>query len=418
MATTVATAAAARRKRWVRASRPRADAALARALLSAAPMRLALALSVAFAPLLSACDNAHHGDALPAAADQGGKADGAVGVEILGMLGPQAPVDATLPNKTARLGHVVWATAGSTIDLEVTRTGSAAKLDTVLHVWGPRDGQGRYAELIASDDDAGYGALSKLGGLTIEQDGFYLVEVTAGGKAPADLTNKAFRLALHCDGNCIASGPVVPAGLELRWVERSAEYRALALSSYAAATARIEQLAADGALPQHWAVVTDLDETVLSNLQYQRERAELGTEYSSSTWTAWVARREATLVPGAKAFLDRVHALGGTIAAVTNRKTIECADTEANLQALAVPFDLLLCRTGTSDKNPRFDAVQDGSADPQVPAAEVVLYVGDNIQDFPQLSQDLRHEGDEAFADFGGRFVLLPNPMYGSWTSN
>ncbi len=381
-------------------------------------MRTTASMLVALAALLTACDDGTDGGAMPPAADGAGKADGAVGVEVLGMLGPQAPVDAVLPGNTARLGHVVWATAGSTLELEVTRTGSAAKLDTVLNVWGPRDAQGRYAALVASDDDAGYGALSKVGGLTIEQDGFYLVEVTPGSKAPADLANKQFRLALHCDGSCVAPGPVAQVGFDLRWVERSAEYRALTLSRYAAATARLEQLAADGALPQHWAVVTDLDETVLSNLQYQRERAELGTEYSSSTWTAWVARREATLVPGAKAFLDRVDALGGTIAAVTNRKTVECADTEANLQALAVPFDLLLCRSGSSDKNPRFDAVADGSADPDVPAAEIVMYVGDNIQDFPHLTQDLRHEDDDAFADFGGRFVLLPNPMYGSWTSN
>jgi predicted secreted acid phosphatase len=48
----------------------------------------------------------------------------------------------------------------------------------------------------------------------------------------------------------------------------------------------------------------------------------------------------------------------------------------------------------------------------------VLMWVGDNIQDFPHLSQDIRKQGDAAFADFGEGFVVLPNPMYGSWTRN
>ena len=45
-------------------------------------------------------------------------------------------------------------------------------------------------------------------------------------------------------------------------------------------------------------------------------------------------------------------------------------------------------------------------------------FVGDNIQDFPEKSQAIRERGDEAFADFGARFFVLPNPMYGSWEKN
>ena len=47
-----------------------------------------------------------------------------------------------------------------------------------------------------------------------------------------------------------------------------------------------------------------------------------------------------------------------------------------------------------------------------------MAFVGDNIQDFPGLSQAIRKQGDEAFADFGARFFVLPNPMYGSWEKN
>jgi len=31
------------------------------------------------------------------------------------------------------------------------------------------------------------------------------------------------------------------------------------------------------------------------------------------------------------------------------------------------------------------------------------------------MTQALRDRGDEAFADFGVRLFVLPNPMYGSW---
>jgi len=47
-----------------------------------------------------------------------------------------------------------------------------------------------------------------------------------------------------------------------------------------------------------------------------------------------------------------------------------------------------------------------------------VMWVGDNIQDFPRLRQDIRSSSDSAFAEFGDRFIVLPNPMYGSWERN
>ncbi len=34
------------------------------------------------------------------------------------------------------------------------------------------------------------------------------------------------------------------------------------------------------------------------------------------------------------------------------------------------------------------------------------------------LSQAIRGESDQAFAAFGARFFVRPNPMYGSWERN
>jgi predicted secreted acid phosphatase len=123
-------------------------------------------------------------------------------------------------------------------------------------------------------------------------------------------------------------------------------------------------------------------------------------------------------LPGASAFLARVRAIGGRIAIVTNRTETECPDTKAVFQAHGLAYDAMLCRpdAGPSDKNPRFEAVARGTAG--LPPLDVVAFVGDNVQDFPGLGQGIRTKGDEAFAEFGGPFFILPNPMYGSWERN
>ena len=209
-----------------------------------------------------------------------------------------------------------------------------------------------------------------------------------------------------------ASTQVLPN--DIRWVQRSAEYYAALLQAYRAAAVRVEQQAASRA-PGSWAVVLDADETVISNLQYQIERVGLG--YSAESWAVWTRRREATPLPGAAAFLARVRQLGGRIAIVTNRLESECEDTSAVFRTHALPFDAMLCRPDKlpSDKTPRFEAVAAGKSAASAKPLDVLVYVGDNILDFPGLTQASRTSGAEAFAEFGGRFFLLPNPMYGSW---
>jgi 5'-nucleotidase (lipoprotein e(P4) family) len=200
----------------------------------------------------------------------------------------------------------------------------------------------------------------------------------------------------------------------IKWVQRSAEYYAAVIQVYRLATQRVEQQASSRA-PGTWAVILDADETILSNLQYQIEREGLG--YSPETWAAWVRRREATVLPGAAAFLARVHQLGGRIAIVTNRLESECTDTIALFKAQALVFDAMLCRPdqAPSDKNPRFEAVASGKTPAGNTALDVVAFVGDNILDFPALHQTLRQKGEPAFAEFGVRYFLIANPMYGSW---
>jgi 5'-nucleotidase (lipoprotein e(P4) family) len=369
-------------------------------------MRSLLVSALVLGPTLLGCtteDLAEDGGADLAGQDE--KGDAIPGIEVQARLEP-GTVDATLSTRVPRPGFVVFAAEGAKVSLEVTRTGTATGLDTILKVYGPRLADGSYPKTLATDDDAGYAKLSKISGLEISIPGFYLVELTTpmpGAAAKA-------RLKLSCTGTCTTDEPVAPIGLDLRWYQRAAERRALSLQSYAAATAKVTARVASG-VPASWGVIMDIDETTLNNSAYQRARAELGTGYSPASWTEWVNKQAATPIDGALAFTKKVKQLGGKVVFVTNRvAATECAPTEANLAASGFAYDAIHCKQGASDKNARFALVKQ--------SMEVVAFVGDNILDFPALSQDVRTQPDTAFAEFGEKFFLIPNPMYGSFEKN
>jgi 5'-nucleotidase (lipoprotein e(P4) family) len=210
------------------------------------------------------------------------------------------------------------------------------------------------------------------------------------------------------------SSPAAPASDpdSIRWVRDSAEYQAALLQVYRQATARVEAEARTRT-GSAWAVILDADETVISNATYQSEHLP----FTQESWTAWVRRREATPLPGAADFLSRVHALGGRIAIVTNRLQSECADTQAVFKTHALVYDAMLCRPdgSPSDKNPRFEAVANGRTPAGASPLDVLAFVGDNILDFPHLTQASKAQGAQGLSEFGVRFFLVPNPMYGSW---
>ncbi|GHG88794.1 PPC domain-containing protein [Comamonas sp. JC664] len=90
--------------------------------------------------------------------------------------------------------------AGAQVKLEVTHLGSSMYLDTGLFVYGPKDANGSYGTtVVAQDDDAGYGQLSKIASLSLPQGGEYLAVVSTGTGV-----GKRFRLQLDClNGHCV-----------------------------------------------------------------------------------------------------------------------------------------------------------------------------------------------------------------------
>lgn len=241
-------------------------------------------------------------------------------------------------------------------------------------------------------------------------------------RTSAALCSAALFAAVALTGCATAAAPAAkPTRIlpnHVHWVRNAVEYQAQSLQTFRAATRRVEELT-QGRAPGTWAVSVDGDETIIDNSTYMKELALRGLEHSPERWAKWVRRVEAPPLPGAAEFLTRVRQLGGRIAVVTNRSQALCSETEADFRKYEIPYDFMLClKEGeSSQKEPRYEAVQKGSASLGVPPLEIVVWVGDNIGDFPDLAQDARFK-PEQLRLFGDRYFMIANPMYGSWEEN
>lgn len=202
---------------------------------------------------------------------------------------------------------------------------------------------------------------------------------------------------------------------------KSLEFEALANEVYRSAIASIaeERKNTQGS----FAVVLDLDETVLDNTEYQIENND---QYNATAWKAWVARRAAGLVPGSKDFLDEVRAIPGAhVVFITDRGDEQKADTQANMVALGVfkAGDLLLTRQNAQDnKGVRRDCVEK-AADPRCSAEgplPITALFGDSARDFEErFGDDMNSDGRASIvANAGSKYWIIPNPMYGQWQQN
>jgi 5'-nucleotidase (lipoprotein e(P4) family) len=211
--------------------------------------------------------------------------------------------------------------------------------------------------------------------------------------------------------------PAATRELGVKWVRDSEEYAALARQVYRLAADAVDR--ARTGISGPWAVVLDIDETTLDNSTYQLERASYGVPFDTDSWNAWVDRREASAVPGVKAFVDRVRGANGHVAWITNRDAARAEATRANLKSIGVwADDDRLC--GIKPQYPKAQRrreVVTGMGEcawPNTPT-RVLAFVGDQLGDFPAAAEMIPGAGtDEAF---GKTCFLLPNPMYGDWTS-
>ena len=195
----------------------------------------------------------------------------------------------------------------------------------------------------------------------------------------------------------------------IRWIRQSLEYERLCEQVYQRSTVQILKVLRKESKKQNLAVVVDLDETVLNNSLYQVERWQAGLSFTQDSWSEWVNRKEAGLVPGVKEFLSAVRKKGVRVVFLSNRMNHNLEPTRENLRLLGVldPDDLFLLRLDKNDlKEVRRKEVTDGTGRmKKIGPLNVIGYVGDQMGDFPSGQKK----------EFGKTNFLLPNPMYGKW---
>ena len=99
-----------------------------------------------------------------------------------------------------------------------------------------------------------------------------------------------------------ASQAEAPLSAGVDWVANSPEWAEKTQEVYALAQDYVEEVAASRQA-KTWAVVLDIDETVLNNVEYQIRREEIGEGFTPESWHEWTSEKSATLVPGAKDFI-------------------------------------------------------------------------------------------------------------------
>jgi 5'-nucleotidase (lipoprotein e(P4) family) len=207
-----------------------------------------------------------------------------------------------------------------------------------------------------------------------------------------------------------------PLLLPVLWYQRSAEMQALYYQGYnIAKSALIEKLGnSTGKKPK--AVIMDIDETVLDNSPVEAYQVLNNIPFSDSVWLKWVTIASAEPLPGAMDFIKFAESKGVEIFYVTNRKSpTEYAPTLNNLRNKGLPFadsSHLVLKTEISSKEPRRIAIAE--------KYDILLLIGDNLADFDVVfdnrGEDLAFEAVKNNRDqFGAKYIILPNPMYGPW---
>lgn len=195
----------------------------------------------------------------------------------------------------------------------------------------------------------------------------------------------------------------------------SAEVHRLFQQCYELARIRLDaNLALPRTLPP--AVVVDIDETVLDNSPYQVKAAAEGRSFDPKSWNEWVLMASAKPLPGALEFLRYASKAGCAVFYISNRTEAEKNATIKNLFELGFPDAdeaHVFCMDGSgSDKTKRRARVMETHT--------IVLLAGDQLRDFDEAFKDRSNDFGRALVDarqdtLRDRFIMLPNPMYGTW---
>jgi 5'-nucleotidase (lipoprotein e(P4) family) len=204
------------------------------------------------------------------------------------------------------------------------------------------------------------------------------------------------------------------------WYEHAAEMTALYYQGFNIAKLRLDEAVASGIKTKPLAVVVDIDETMLNNSPF--ETMLIDSADNLAGWQNWTSKASAKPLPGALEFVKYAESKGVEVFYITNRDDNERLVTIKNLVNAGFPFatedhlytksDLSYSTGNTSSKAGRRAKVAENH--------EIILLIGDNLNDFSEVFEDRsKNDGKETVEQnreqFGKKFIILPNPIYGAW---
>lgn len=213
------------------------------------------------------------------------------------------------------------------------------------------------------------------------------------------------------------------------YMQKAAEYRALTYQAFNIARWQLDEdlegdnkkliPKADRRKPR--AIIVDIDETVLDNSPAQAEQITNNIPFNLNDWYRWGEMRKAKAIPGSVEFLNYAVSKGVKVFYVSNRDEVQKQATIDNLKNAGfadIANDNVLLRQkddkgqNISTKTPRREFVSQ--------KYRIVFLMGDNLDDFSDVFErksvaDRFAETDKTKADWGNRWIVLPNAMYGTW---
>lgn len=217
----------------------------------------------------------------------------------------------------------------------------------------------------------------------------------------------------------------------LTWVQNSAEYKLLARQTYGLALTQLsvgvqdrkwsadEVQVADGGFEDKTpAVILDCDETVLDNSFYNARNVVTGKQYDRDAWNDWCVEGRAEAVPGALEFIKAAEGLGVKIFYITNRQDVVKDVTIKNLNKLGFKCDEHNVFTKNEAEGRGHDKVSRRAM--VAKDHRIVLLIGDNMGDLCSgMSVPNTKRRNEVALEksemLGSRWIMIPNPVYGSW---
>ncbi|MAV93299.1 MAG: hypothetical protein CMG01_03985 [Candidatus Marinimicrobia bacterium] len=201
---------------------------------------------------------------------------------------------------------------------------------------------------------------------------------------------------------------------DVRWVIESSEYEALCHQIFNNAIYKLKKKLSPNNFSlnianNNYAVVLDLDETIMDNSDYQVMLFDKNEKYNPESWDEWVLKEDAKLVPGARKYLNFLRDNNIQVIFLSNRMDKRVEETKNNLKKLGVfsDNDIYLLRLDKADKKTvrREEIFNSTGRMKNYNNFEIIQYLGDAMGDFEDKNLDR----------FGIDNFVFPNPMYGKW---